>query len=78
MSNNQVENLEFIKTAGKTKRGGHNRFQVEIVQLNTTIDDLKDSIKIKDDELELFKKNFVSLQLQNTNNNNKYTINASI
>lgn len=70
MSNNQVENLEFIKTAGKTKRGGHNRFQVEIVQLNTTIDDLKDSIKIKDDELELFKKNFVSLQLQNTNNNN--------
>jgi chromosome segregation ATPase len=52
---------EFISKS-KAKKLGNNKFQSEIVDLNSKINVLNESIENKNNELQLFKDNFVSLQ----------------
>ena len=61
---------EFISKS-KAKKLGNNKFQSEIVDLNIKIDVLNESIENKNNELQLFKDNFVSLQNEIQNKNAK-------
>ena len=41
---------------------GHNKYQITIQELNNTINSMKNEIIEKDNELNIFKDNFISLQ----------------
>lgn len=59
---------EIIKNA-TTSIYGHNKYQLEILELKQKIEDMNSIIKIKDDELILFKNNMMDFQLELQNKN---------
>lgn len=64
------ETNEFVKNAASKERiVGHNKYQEEIQVLNKIIIELNNNIKVKDDEISLFKNNVNDLykQLQEKN-----------
>jgi hypothetical protein len=56
----------FIKNASaKEKLIGHNKYQLQIKDLQLNIERLENELNIKNNEIDLFKENLTSLQLQN-------------
>ena len=56
---------EFLKSASsRAKNIGNNRYQDEIKNLNDKIEGMSKCIKGKDEELDLFKRNFTDMQIQ--------------
>lgn len=65
---------EFLKNASsKTKNMGNNRYQDEIKNLNDKIHKMSKSIDDKNEELNLFKRNFTDIQIQLQEKNIKIT-----
>ena len=60
-----MEDNTFVSNASsRSKPFGHNKFQVQLLEANSRIESLEQIIKDKDSELELFKNNIRSFQLQ--------------
>ena len=60
-----IDNLDFVKNASiKSKVIGHNKFQLQLIEANGTIDDLNVKLEEKNKELELFKNNLRAFHLQ--------------
>lgn len=56
----------FIKSASaKEKVIGHNKYQLQIKDLQLNMERLENELNIKNNEIDLFKENLTSLQLQN-------------
>jgi hypothetical protein len=53
-----------LNASSRSKPLGHNKFQVQLLEANFKIESLEQIIKDKDSELELFKNNIRSFQLQ--------------
>ena len=65
---------EFLKNASsKNKNVGNNKYQDEIKNLNNKINEMVKSIKSKDEELDLFKRNFTDMQIHIQEKNIKTT-----
>jgi chromosome segregation ATPase len=59
------DDTSFVSNASsRSKPLGHNKFQVQLLEANSKIESLEQIIKDKDSELELFKNNIRSFQLQ--------------
>jgi chromosome segregation ATPase len=59
------DDTSFVSNASsRSKPFGHNKFQVQLLEANSKIESLEQLIKGKDSELELFKNNIRSFQLQ--------------
>jgi chromosome segregation ATPase len=60
-----IDNVDFVKNASvKSKQIGHNKFQLQLIEANGTIDDLNVKLEEKNKELELFKNNLRAFHLQ--------------
>jgi chromosome segregation ATPase len=58
-------NITFVSNASsRSKSFGHNKFQVQIQEANSTIESLENIIKDKTEELELLKNNIKTFHLQ--------------
>ena len=59
------DDTSFVSNASsRSKPFGHNKFQVQLLEANSKIESLEQIIKDKDSELELFKNNIRSFQVQ--------------
>jgi chromosome segregation ATPase len=60
-----INNNSFISNASsRCKTFGHNKFQIQLQEANSNIESLQQIIKDKDNEVELFKNNIKSFQIQ--------------
>lgn len=61
----EEDNNSFVSNASsRSKSFGHNKFQVQLQEANSKIESLEQTIKDKDDELQLFKDNMRTFHIQ--------------
>ena len=67
-------NIEFVKNASLTNKSfGHNKYQLKIQELEKQIEQFDEIIKIKDNDISLFKNNLKDLNYQIQEKNIKIT-----
>lgn len=60
----ETDNSFILNASGHSKSFGHNKFQIQLQDSNCKIELLEQTIKDKDNELELFKNNIQTFQIQ--------------